>query len=493
MRTEMSEAQSLSGKSFEPTSTQEAFLKCTEPQVLLSGGFGAGKSRVGCEKGYMMNLRYPGNRGLIVRKNFSDVRSSTIEQTLIEEVIPDDHIVDHNKSQHKIVHFTGEHDPNGAPVNSEIHYHGLSAGRSSQDDDLPRKIGGQQYAWIFVDEGVEITLGSWNQLQGRLRYNGREQGGVFYKVPFRQIFTATNPAGPSHWMYQKFYDDEQGQYYTMTAEELVSEVESIPRDYVERMKDDFSGVYYERYFEGKWVGAEGMVYEEFDRKTHKRPWDELPGDWTHEKETTWSTGGKSVWVRPPKDWKVYRSVDFGYRNPFVCQWWAVSPDKPRRYVLFREIYKTEELMEDLAQDIKQESRGLDLEQSYADPAQAEDKATLERHGVITKGAKKDISAGIQEVKSALAKRQDGIPNLVLMENSLIHPPDNTLDDAGKPVSTLEEITQYQWKDEKDEPVKKNDHGMDAMRYLIYTIEQGVTMTRDEMERMESIFNSGGAF
>lgn len=499
----MSQKSSIeAAKAFTPTSTQEEFLKSTAPEVLLSGGFGAGKSRVGCEKGFMLNCRYPGNRGLIVRKNFSDVRSSTVEQTLIEEVIPEDHIADWNQGKHIIEHFTGQHDPNGAPVNSEIHYHGLSTGRSSQDDDLPRKIGGHQYSWIFVDEGVEITEGSWNQLQGRLRYNGKNQGGVHYKVPFRQIFTATNPAGPSHWMYQRFFepsDDKKDdvEVYRMTAEELVRELpdDKIPPDYVERMKSGFSGMYYERYFEGKWVGAEGVVYDEYERDAHAKSVEELQEEvdsgWEKHRSKSWQSGGESVWATPPKDWKIYRSIDFGYRHPFVCQWWARSPEDESTFVLFRELFKTEELIEDVAKQIQEESQGMNIERTVADPAQAEDKATLQRHGVHSEEAKKDISAGIQAVKEKMAKKADGVPRLIFMKNALCHPPDSNLDDAGKPVCSLDEVVQYSWKDDDDEPVKENDHGMDAMRYLIYTLSQGTTFSRSQMEEIEEMFNSGG--
>jgi len=163
---------------FTPLPKQEEFIKATESMVMLSGGFGTGKSRAGCEKGYFLNMQYPGNRGLIVRKHFSDVKASTIKQTLTTEVIPESHIVEHNKTDHIIKHHTGVHDATGDAILSEIHYHGLDSGRNTSSDDLPRKIGSMAYGWIFVDEGSELSLGEWTQLQGRLRYRGSDQGGI---------------------------------------------------------------------------------------------------------------------------------------------------------------------------------------------------------------------------------------------------------------------------------------------------------------------------
>ena len=39
---------------------QAAFFDCEAPEVLYSGAFRAGKSRIGCEKAYWLAKRYPG-------------------------------------------------------------------------------------------------------------------------------------------------------------------------------------------------------------------------------------------------------------------------------------------------------------------------------------------------------------------------------------------------------------------------------------------------
>jgi phage terminase large subunit len=38
------------------------------------------------------------------------------------------------------------------------------------------------------------------------------------------------------------------------------------------------------------------------------------------------------------------------------------------------------------------------------------------------------------------------------------------------VETINEFESYVWKPEKDEPVKENDHAMDALRYGINAID-----------------------
>lgn len=455
-------------------------MNCVDKQVLLSGAFGTGKTRVGCEKGYRLNQLYPGNRGLIVRKTFSDVKSTTISQTLLEDVIPPSHIPEdgHNKSEHRIVHYTGQKTPDGEPVTSEIFYHGLDSGRATGDDDLPRKIGGMEFGWIFVDEASELSKGEWTQLLGRLRYNRRRVGNYVYKIPFRQIFAATNPEHPGHWMYKWFFDDDRGTTYTLKMEDNPY----LEDDYIQTNKDNYSGVYYDRYVLGKWVGAEGLIYDEWDADVHYVHPNELPGPWEILREEEYEDG-MSYFVKPPDNWRVYRSIDFGYNNPFVCLWVGRGPDD--QFVVFRQIYKTEELVEDLARMIKKwDPRDHVIDQSFAD-WDAEDRATLQRHGVDVTKANKAVSPGIQSVKARLQKDERGIPNLFLMKGSRVHEPDRNLleGDVKEPTKAVEEITGYKWKDneKEDRPEKARDHAMDALRYVVHTLDARGSMSREEMD------------
>ena len=491
------ESSGASQYTFKPLPEQEKFMKSTADQVLLSGSFGAGKSRTGCEKGYLLGMKYPGNRGLIVRKHFSDVKTSTIKQTLLEEVIPDSHLPEgpegHNKGEHEIYHKTGETDKNGDPIMSEIHYHGLDSGESTSDDDLPRKIGSTAYGWIFVDEGTELTLGEWSQLQGRLRYTGSWHAGEYYDVPFRQIFTATNPASPQHWMYDLFMDKGRGEVIRMNVEDNPY----VPEEYVERMERTLSGRYYDRYFLGKWVGSEGMIFDEWDPDVHYIDADQLrgmfPREWRIEQrlETENEDEPPMVWAVPPSDWRIYRGIDFGYNNPAVCLWVARSPDDD--YVVFRQIYETEILVDDLADRINRAtSDKWAIEQTFADH-DSESAEVLRRNGVATQAAKKDVSEGIQAVKRELSRDDRGRPTLYVLRGSRIHEADQRLRLDNDPTKIGDEFGGYTWKDSaaEDEPNKENDHGLDALRYVIYSIEGRPSMSIDEMREWEHLANTGG--
>ena len=468
---------------------QSRFMNYTGKQGLLYGGFGGGKTRTGNEKGYLLGMKYPGNRGLIVRAKSSDVKGSTIEQSLLEEVIPDTHIPEdpsegHNQTKRIIRHRTGVTTEFGEPVKSEIHYHGLDSTGSNSNDGLPRKISGMEFGWIFVDEATELNESDWVQLIGRLRYTGKTIGGKKYTVPFRQIFGATNPAGPNHWLHQKFFSDEAKESDDIDTFHLKAEDNpGVDDAYVSDMKSNYSGVYYERYVLGNWVGTSDAIYDDFDRREHVvdlKGLREINDGW---KMSELDGIQKPV---PPANWRVYRSIDFGFPSPMVVQWWARSPEK--MWVMFREFYQSETLVEDAAEMIKKFSQDLEIEQTYADPAQASDRETLQRNGVSSGKAKKDVWNGIQEVKAAITDDR-----MYFYDDSLVHISDGDLEAGNKPVRTVDEIPGYEWKNsDDDKPRKKDDHGMDSMRYAVYSVEgSGGGFDEEYMEQMDEIFNEGG--
>jgi phage terminase large subunit len=104
---------------------------------------------------------------------------------------------------------------------------------------------------------------------------------------------------------------------------------------------------------------------------------------------------------------------------------------------------------------------------------AEDRATLEKHlGLSTSAAKKTVSDGIQAVQSRLKPAGDGRPRLFVVRDALVER-DEALDEATLPLCSTDEVGGYVWAVKpgnagglKEEPLKKDDHGMDALRYMV---------------------------
>lgn len=224
------------------------------------------------------------------------------------------------------------------------------------------------------------------------------------------------------------------------------------RQYIEGVLDKLTGVRHARLRRGLWVAAEGIIYDGFDPAVHVVDRFDVPHDW-------------------PRFW----SVDFGYTNPFVCQWWAADPDG--RLFMYREIYMSQRLVVDHCRMIL---RQVKKKGNWTEPKpkavvcdhDAEGRAQLRKHlGLATVAAKKEVVTGIEAVAGRLRPAGDGRARLFLMRDSLVER-DSLLEESKAPVCTVEEIPGYVWapsldgRPNKEEPLKLNDHGADAMRYQV---------------------------
>jgi phage terminase large subunit len=443
-------------RTFHPRGAAAAVFECRDPEVLLSGPAGTGKSRGCLEKLHMMALLNPGMRGLIVRKTRESLGSTALV-TWREHVIKE-------ALEKGIVHFYG----GSAEEPPQYRYSNKSA-IIIGGMDKPTKIMSSEYDIAYAQEATELTITDWENITTRLR-NG--------KVTFQQLIADCNPDMPTHWLKQRcdrgdtkmIHCRHEDNPTLFTAEGVLT---ARGRAYIAKL-ERLTGVRYQRLRKGLWVAAEGLVYEDFDPAVHLFDPFPIPDSWTR-----WWT------------------VDFGYTNPFVLQCWAEDPDG--RLYLYREIYKTKTLVEDHARDIllqvtkvtgKVPTRSTltakDIRDDIASGLRewtepkpravicdhdAEDRATLERHlSMSTSAATKTVKDGIEAVQSRLRPAGDGRPRFFLLRDAVVER-DPALEDAKRPCSTAEEIVGYIWdqapgKPPKETPVKENDHGMDGARYMV---------------------------
>lgn len=415
---------------YEPWGAARELFNSRAREILLAGPAGTGKSRACLEKGNAINLKYPGAKGLIVRK-VRDSLTSTGLDTLRRFVLPE--AIDTG-----LVRWYGgsaQEPPQYIYANgSRIYIGGM---------DKATKIMSSEYDWIFVQEAIELDITDWESLLTRLR------NGI---VPYQQLFADTNPDTPIHWL--------KGRCDDGTTLMLHSRHEDNPilfnRDgtktlrgiaYIDGILEKLTGVRYLRLRRGQWVAAEGMIYEE-----------------------QFSTDLLINRYRPSKDWTRYWSIDFGYRHPFVCQFWAESPDGD--LFLYREIYRTGRLVEEHAAHILKLVTDSDGDWEEPRPTaiicdhDAEGRATLEKHlGMGTTPAFKGVTEGIQHVQVRMRDKRIKFMRECTVER------DQVQVDAKKPASTLEEIPGYVWdlgggRKKGEEPKKENDDGCDAMRYMV---------------------------
>ena len=235
---------------------QEEFVASPASRVLFSGAFGAGKTIALCAKGLKLSLDYPKNYGLTCRKVRATLGQTTLK-TFMERVCPGELIADYNKSEGLVTLTNG----------SQILFGGL---------DDPLKLGSLELGWAGIDEAIETTEDDWRMVEGRLRKAN---------VP-HQIFAATNPGPPTHYLYRMFWQENRGQVFQASS----FDNPALPIDYRQRLME-FEGVYKDRYVMGLWKGLEGLVYAGFDDKVCLIPRFEVD-----------------------KSWPVYSGHDFGLAN-----------------------------------------------------------------------------------------------------------------------------------------------------------------------------------
>lgn len=424
---------------FEPRGAALTLFHDRSREVLLTGPAGTGKSRACLEKLHAVALANPGMRGLILRKTLRSLGSTALE-TWRSKVVPE-------ALAAGILHYYGgssEEPPQYRYSNgSAIVIGGL---------DNPTRIMSSEYDMIYIQEAIELNETDWESVTTRLR------NGV---VSFQQLIADTNPAQPTHWLKARCDRGDTKMHFSAHEDNPVlanpdGTLTEFGATYIGGL-DKLTGVRKDRLRHGRWVAAEGVIYEDFRDDIHV-------------------IDGFPI----PADWSVFLSIDFGFTNPFVCQWWCEDPDG--RLYLFREIYRTGQLVEDHARDIIRLSGGPEKVEQIAAIVcdhDAEDRATLTRHlGRSTRSAKKEVSVGIQEVQARMRVAEDGRPRIYIFRNARAHRADPELEARKLPKSTLEEIPGYSWeppkegKAPKESPVKENDHGCDAMRYMAMHRQRG---------------------
>lgn len=433
---------------YRPVGSARELWNCRAPEVLLSGAAGTGKSRACLEKVHAMCLANPGMRALVVRKTAVSLTSSglvTFREFVAKEAIESGELKFYGGSR---TEAAGYKYGNG----STITIGGL---------DKATRIMSTEYDIVYVQEATELVEDDWESLTTRLR-NGA--------VSFQQLMADCNPGPPQHWLNVRCTrgqtvqvncrHEDNPRLFNPDSHEWTTEGLA----YI-KLLDGLTGVRRQRLRFGLWAAADGLVYDEFDPAVHLH--DPIG--------------------MPPHDWTRYLLIDFGYNNPFVCQWWAVNPDDVA--FMYREIYMSGRLVEDHARQILAVAKRGDGHKSDVWPPRAiiadhdaEDRATLERHvGFSTKAASKAVSLGIQAVKARLKVRPNGKPGLYICRNALVEV-DPVLRDSHKPTCTQDEVLEYIWDPAaartatadtaREVPLKQNDHGMDCTRYLSSHLARG---------------------
>lgn len=301
----------------------------------------------------------------------------------------------------------------------------------ANDAKAEGRLRGITLTGAYVDEATLVPEAFWTQLQARLSVQGA------------RLYATTNPDNPRHWLRKDYLlraDDIDLNRWKFTLDDNPA----LDPGYVTHLKQIYTGLWYRRFIDGEWVAAEGAIYDMLDLDAHVT--DERP--------------------RGVSDW--WLGIDYGTTNPFVALLFAVGrgADGIERVWVVREWRWDQDAQHGrrltdvdysrrLAKWISDGADGaageIRLSWAHVDPAAAHFIVRLhDDRWVRPAGATNAVVDGIQTVGSLLAT-----------DRLRIHRSCETL---------VDELAGYVWDQKKseeegrDEPVKVDDHGPDALRY-----------------------------
>ena len=295
--------------------------------------------------------------------------------------------------------------------------------------DRPDKLLSSEWDFLQVCQAEELKEAQWEIAASRV--TGR---GAVFKHP--QIFGDCNPSSSRHWIRSRkslrLISGSQ-----KDNPELYDDAGNMTPEGVRRMgmaDKMLTGVRRQRLLYGQWATAEGAVYDTFSPSIH-------------------------VLERPRSEFREFGlAIDEGFTNPAVIL--EIGEDSDGRLHVFREFYKRGVRPEDFVNIAEDWARSIGSPLLAVDEAAAGLIADLRARGLNAQGAKGRtpdstgkhiILDGIAAIQNRLKVQGDGKPRL-------------TIDPSC--VETINECESYVWKPEKDEPIKENDHAMDALRYYV---------------------------
>lgn len=323
---------------------------------------------------------------------------------------------------------------------------------------------------IRLVNGVEIVFKSWEQ--ERQAFQGKAIDGAWFDEQFPQdvfeevqarcidkaapIFVTLTPLEPDPFLEEKSTEPPDGwHWFNIDIEENRKSRGGYLEDViVDRQLTEWKDLpTFEARKSGKFIGLAGAIYPTFSRTVHVR-------SFTH--------------ADIPNQYRRFCGIDFGYRNPFVCIWGAKDHDG--RWWIFDEHQEAQQTIEHHAQIIerKNEEHGRPPDVYWTDPGgdtmptgkgpddyKVSGRRRLAEMGFHVQNAHKDLMRGIEHVIGLMRIQDDGEPSIFISD---------------KCPKLIRQIMGYKWdttntkvRDPAEKPRKVDDHGCDAMRYMIYSM------------------------
>ena len=290
--------------------------------------------------------------------------------------------------------------------------------------DSDEKIRSLNMDFIYVEQAEEISLDAFTELDLRIRHK-------ISKENWGQMLLVVQPGRRTHWLYKLFYqlkaddDDYRKEHFSyLDNPYLPEEQKKVYEDLKETDPDK-----YRTHTLGEWITDSKQIFT-----------------------SNWSVG------HPRDTFSFYTGgIDWGWNSPacfLLCGWYDEVC-----YVL-GEVYRTEMTNSEFLSRIKDllsvHNLGFgDLDAVYCDSADPEKIEVFYQNGLNTYPSVKNVQAKISTTRETRIVIDDSCENLI------------------------RELPEYEWKKNRngeimDEPVKENDHAVDALCYACYGVRGELT-------------------
>lgn len=298
----------------------------------------------------------------------------------------------------------------------------------AKDKGAEKYLRGKTLAGVYSDEGTLLPEEFFKQLLNRMSVKGAK------------LYVTCNPDTPSHYLYRDYMTDEKKLSSGMVRviHYLLEDNPNLDQEYLDFITKAYAGLFYKRMILGLWVMGEGSIFDM----------------WEDENVYTALPINLGIFEKASRD----IAVDYGTVNPMVFLDVRDSGDK---ILVVREYYYDSKK----AGRQKTDSQYADDFDTFTggpgrirfvimDPSAASFRAELRKRGYIVKEADNDVLNGISSTSTLIQQK------ILLVHSSC--------------KNFLREVGSYIWDSKsaengKEQPVKSNDHAMDAIRYWIKTM------------------------
>lgn len=306
-----------------PSDRQIEFINSAAFEQLYGGSKRGGKTVAGAAKAIMISTAFPGNRGLIARNAFTDLRDSSL--VTLFALLPPEILISHNRTERKIVLRSSNR-----KYPSEIIYRGLGE-EIEMTSRAKEKVKSIELGWLWVDEPSEVSFEAYRMLLAQLCW--RLPSGK--RPPYMALLTSNPEPG---WVKDRFIDRDHPGYIIGKADaafipSLPSDNPGLPENWERDLRNTMDPEWVKRYLDGSWEIHEGMAFPELNPLVHD----------LDAYTDTWSAETHRNWLR---DLKLVSGMDHGTTGITAAVQACFDPDD--NLFVVREYYEADRRIDEHA-------------------------------------------------------------------------------------------------------------------------------------------------